>query len=439
MNFSEVVAYLYSQLPMFQRDGAVAFKKDLSNTLALCKYLGNPHLKFKSIHVAGTNGKGSTSHSIAAVLQSAGYKTGLYTSPHLKSFTERIRINGLEIPEENVVAFVENHKPFIEQLKPSFFELTVAMAFDHFAQESVDIAVIEVGMGGRLDSTNVINPLLSLITNIGFDHKEFLGNTLPEIAFEKAGIIKSNTPVIISRSQTETKAVFLKKAEECHAPIKFADTIYKVEKVSSDAELANFSILDIERNKETIIPFQLMGNYQKHNLSGILLAIDSLQNLGFSVDADAIEFGLANVSKLTGLRGRWQKLADSPLTICDTGHNEDGIRMVVEQLESLPKAKLHIVIGMVRDKDISGILELLPKYAIYYFTQAQIPRALPAKELQEKAKEFHLNGDSFAEINQAISAAKVNAKKDDVIFIGGSTFVVAEIDELNGSTEEKAI
>lgn len=439
MNFSEVVAYLYSQLPMFQRIGASAFKKDLSNTIALCEYLGNPHRKFKSIHVAGTNGKGSTSHSVAAVLQVVGYKTGLYTSPHLKSFTERIRVNGTEIPEEKVIEFVEQHKPFIEELKPSFFELTVAMAFDHFAQEQVDIAVIEVGMGGRLDSTNVIDPILSIITNIGFDHKEFLGNTLPEIAFEKAGIIKPNRPVVISQTQSETKDTFLKKARESNALIKYADATYIVDKVTNQAELGLYSVHNLESNSKEVIPFQLQGDYQRLNLPGILLAIDELQKLGFTINKEAIPQGLANVTSLTGLRGRWQTLSYSPLTICDTGHNEDGIRMVVDQLQSLPKNRLHFVIGMVRDKDIDGVLNLLPKDATYYFTQAQIPRAMEAKELREKASNFQLFGEAYQEINAAIKAAKSKAANDDVIFIGGSTFVVAEIDELNGSTEEKTL
>ncbi|MFZ6663101.1 bifunctional folylpolyglutamate synthase/dihydrofolate synthase [Peijinzhouia sedimentorum] len=439
MNFTEVVEYLYSQLPMFQRVGASAFKKDLSNTIALCNYLGNPHRKFKTVHIAGTNGKGSTAHSLAAVLQAAGYKTGLYTSPHLKSFTERIRVNGIEIPEEKVIEFVEKHKPFIEELKPSFFELTVAMAFDHFAKEQVDIAVIEVGMGGRLDSTNVIDPLLSVITNIGLDHKEFLGNTLPEIAFEKAGIIKPNKPVVISQTQSETKEVFLKKAREGNSPIQFADTIYKVDKLLDQVESGLYSVHTFASNSKEVIPFQLLGDYQTYNLPGILLAIDELQKLGFSIAKEAIHHGLANVTSLTGLKGRWQTLSESPLTICDTGHNEDGIRMVMAQLKALPKAKLHIVIGMVRDKDIDGVLNLLPKDATYYFTQAQIPRAMEAEELCEKASKFQLSGEAYQDINEAIRAAKSNATKDDVIFIGGSTFVVAEIDELNGSTEEKTI
>ncbi|MGE0932310.1 bifunctional folylpolyglutamate synthase/dihydrofolate synthase [Peijinzhouia sedimentorum] len=439
MNFTEVVEYLYSQLPMFQRVGASAFKKDLSNTIALCNYLGNPHRKFKTVHIAGTNGKGSTAHSLAAVLQAAGYKTGLYTSPHLKSFTERIRVNGIEIPEEKVIEFVEKHKPFIEELKPSFFELTVAMAFDHFAQEQVDIAVIEVGMGGRLDSTNVIEPLLSVITNIGLDHKEFLGNTLPEIAFEKAGIIKPNKPVVISQTQSETKEVFLKKAREGNSPIQFADTIYKVDKLSDQTESGLYSVHTFASNSKEVIPFQLLGDYQTYNLPGILVAIDELQKLGFSIAKEAIHQGLANVTSLTGLKGRWQTLSEYPLTICDTGHNEDGIRMVMAQLKALPKAKLHIVIGMVRDKDIDGVLNLFPKDATYYFTQAQIPRAMEAEELCKKAGKFQLFGEAYQEINEAIRAAKSNATNDDVIFIGGSTFVVAEIDELNGSTEEKTI
>lgn len=432
MNYQETLEYLFNSLPMFQRVGASAFKKDLSNTLALCAQLGNPERKFKSIHVAGTNGKGSTSHTLAAILQSAGYKTGLYTSPHLKSFTERIRIDGLEISEEAVVQFVAENRDFLDDLKPSFFEMTVGMAFWYFAQQKVDIAVVEVGLGGRLDSTNVILPELCVITNIGWDHMQFLGETLPEIAGEKAGIIKPGVPVVISHSQAETTPVFLAKASEMNAPIVFAEDKHQVKRVGEKrmgAELlASYEVKSEAKTSQ--LDFQLLGAYQRMNLPGILEAVDQLRSQGWEISDEALKGGLAQVTELTGLKGRWQKLGDRPLVIADTGHNEPGIREILSQLETYSFSKLWMVIGMVQDKDISKILALLPKDAHYVFCQADLPRALAANLLAEKAASFGLKGETIPNVNQALAFARKNAAADDLIFVGGSTFVVAEIDDL---------
>lgn len=432
MTYQETLDYLFNSLPMFQRVGATAFKPDLGNTLALCSHLWNPEQKFKSIHVAGTNGKGSTSHTLAAIFQAAGYKTGLYTSPHLKSFTERIRINGKEITEVSVVRFVDENKTFLDTLKPSFFEMTVAMAFWYFAQQEVDIAIIEVGMGGRLDSTNVIIPELSLITNIGLDHMQFLGESLTEIAGEKAGIIKSEVPVVISQTQAETTSVFQQKAKEMNAPIIFADKIYSVkrlgEKRIGSSMVAEFEVAS--NGKSEVIHFDLTGNYQRYNLPGILAAVDQMRNQGWNIPAEALTKGLAEVSALTGLKGRWQILGESPTVIADTGHNEPGIREVLAQLATYSFSKLWLVIGMVQDKDISKILALLPKDANYVFCQADLPRALAARLLAEKAAFFGLQGEIVPNVNEALAFARKNAAADDLIFVGGSTFVVAEIDEL---------
>jgi dihydrofolate synthase / folylpolyglutamate synthase len=432
MTYQETLDYLFNSLPMFQRVGASAYKSDLSNTIALCLHLGNPERKFKSIHVAGTNGKGSTSHTLAAIFQSAGYKTGLYTSPHLKSFTERIRIDGEEITEDSVVRFVAENKDCLDDLKPSFFEMTVGMAFWYFAKQKVDIAVIEVGMGGRLDSTNVITPELSIITNIGYDHMQFLGNTLPEIAGEKAGIIKPQIPVIISQTQDETTAVFLDKARQMNAPIVFAEESYGVKRLrdkrSGDQILAEFEVSG--RGKSEIFEFGLLGNYQKYNLPGILKAVDQLRNQGWKLSEEAVKIGLAEVVVLTGLKGRWQILGENPTIIADTGHNESGICEILVQLETYNYDKLWMVIGMVQDKDISKILALLPKDANYIFCNAQIPRAMPAAQLAEKAFSFGLKGQIIPNVNDALNFARKNAGSDDLIFVGGSTFVVAEIDEL---------
>ncbi|SHO60360.1 bifunctional folylpolyglutamate synthase/dihydrofolate synthase [Algoriphagus zhangzhouensis] len=428
MTYQETLDYLFNALPMFQRVGASALKKDLSNTIALCNHLGNPEKKFKSVHVAGTNGKGSSSHSIASVLQAAGFKTGLYTSPHLKSFTERIRINGLEIPEDAVVEFVEENKSFLEELKPSFFEMTVGMAFWYFAKEQVDIAVVEVGMGGRLDSTNVLMPEVSLITNIGMDHVQFLGDTLAAIAGEKAGIIKKNIPVVISKTQEETTPVFVQVSKEQDAPITFADQKWKVEKVEENEGKALYDVISSDVKQE--LGFDLLGNYQKFNLPGILETLVQLKAKGWDISSDAIKAGLTNVTKSTGLKGRWQVLSKGPLTICDTGHNEAGIQEILNQLESYSYDQLWMVLGMVQDKDISKILQLLPKTASYIFCQAKLPRAMKAEELLEKAKLNGLEGTFVPDVNEALNFARKKAGANDLIFVGGSTFVVAEIEEL---------
>lgn len=428
MNYQETLDYLFSSLPMFQRVGASAFKKDLSNTIALCTHLGHPEKKFKSIHVAGTNGKGSTSHSLASIFQSAGYKTGLYTSPHLKSFTERIRINGIEIPEQDVVQFVDENKPFLEELKPSFFEMTVSMAFWFFAKQEVDIAIIEVGMGGNFDSTNIITPEVSVITNIGFDHVQFLGDTLPLIAGEKAGIIKEGVPVVISQTQEETKPVFLQKAEKTSSLIAFADDRWKVQRMSSQEGLATYKVDYLEEEFE--IQLDLLGNYQRFNLPGILETVHQMKEKGWEISQSNLLDGLKKVVSQTGLKGRWQVLGENPTVICDTGHNESGIQEILSQLETYAFKKLWMVLGMVQDKDISKILQLLPKDASYVFCQANLPRARKAEELLEKAKLNGLQGVFVPDVNDAINYARKKAASDDLIFVGGSTFVVAEIEEL---------
>jgi len=432
MNYQETLEYLFNSLPMFQRVGASAFKKDLSNTLALCAQLGNPERKFKSINVAGTNGKGSTSHTLAAILQSAGYKTGLYTSPHLKSFTERIRINGQEISEEAVVQFVAENRDFLDELKPSFFEMTVGMAFWFFAQQKVDIAVVEVGLGGRLDSTNVILPELCVITNIGWDHMQFLGETLPEIAGEKAGIIKPGVPVVISHRQAETTPVFLTKAAQINAPLVFAEDKIQIKRLGSKRiEDRSLAAYELKKGTETTdMEYDLLGDYQRMNLPGILESVDQLRNQGWKISEEALKAGLAKVTQLTGLKGRWQILGEKPTVIADTGHNEPGIREILAQLETYTFTKLWMVIGMVQDKDISKILALLPKDALYVFCQADLPRALAANLLAEKAANFGLMGEIIPNVNQALAFARKNAVADDLIFVGGSTFVVAEIDDL---------
>lgn len=424
-SYQQTLEYLYANLPIFQRVGSVAYKKDLANTIQLCDVLENPQGKFKSIHVAGTNGKGSTSHMLASILQSSGYKTGLYTSPHLKDFTERIKIDGKEIRKEFVVEFVNRIKPSIETIHPSFFEITVAMAFDYFAQENVDVAVIEVGLGGRLDSTNIITPLASVITNISFDHKDILGDTLEKIAFEKAGIIKRGIPVVISERQDEVESVFKEKALECNSPIYFAADYYSV--------LQDENGLDIFVNKNQFISdlrLPLKGIYQAKNLAGVLKTVDVLASKGLSVTKENLIKGLESTVEQTGLKGRWQKLSDKPLMICDTGHNAAGVREVVMQIEKQKCDNLHIVWGMVKDKEPDEVLRLLPKKAHYYFCEANIPRAFDAKLLKEKALEFGLLGEVIRDVNTAIDTARQAASSNDFIFIGGSTFVVAEINNL---------
>lgn len=433
MTYAETLDYLFNALPMFQRVGASAYKADLTNTISLCEHLGNPQETFKTIHVAGTNGKGSTSHALASVFQAAGYKTGLYTSPHLKSFTERIRIDGKEITEEDVVEFVANNRAFLDQLQPSFFEMTVGMAFWYFAKEAVDIAVIEVGMGGRLDSTNVIHPELCVVTTIGYDHTQFLGNTLPLIAGEKAGIIKQGVPVVISQTQKETQVVFSQQAAAKQAAIVFADQLWEVTKLPESEnptiqQPANFKVRSSDG--EFTMKFDLNGDYQRFNLPGILEAVKQLRNQGWNLSDTTLQVGLESISEQTGLKGRWQLLQVNPIILADTGHNEAGIGEVVNQLKKYSYSKLWMVIGMVNDKDISKVLDLLPKEANYIFCQASIPRAMDAHELARKGNEKGLIGQVIPIVTEALEFARKNASPDDLIFVGGSTFVVAEIENL---------
>jgi len=429
MNYKSTIEFMYKQLPMYQRQGKAAYKADLETSLAFDNFLDFPHRSFKTIHVAGTNGKGSVSHMLASVLQEQGLKVALYTSPHLKSFRERIRVNGELVSEQFVVNFIEKIKQFIEQEKPSFFEMTVFMAFQYFKEQNVDIAVIEVGMGGRLDSTNVINPVLSIITNISLDHTAFLGNTITQIAVEKAGIIKENTPLVIGESQTETGHVFIEKAKQNNSEIFFADKKYKIDYTLHSAYAKQtFNVKLGETIVYENLSLDLLGSYQAKNLKTVLMTIDVLNNLGFSISKDNIYSGLANVVKNTGLKGRWQILGNNPLIVCDTGHNKAGVTEITEQLEQIPYKKLHIVFGAVNDKNIEEILRLLPQEAAYYFTQANIERALDVDILYEKAKQVGLNGEKYKSIELAFDKAKQNAEKNDVIFIGGSTFVVAELE-----------
>jgi len=436
MNYNATLQYLYTQLPMFTRDGASAFKKDLTNTLELCKRLDNPQHKFKSVHVGGTNGKGSTSHLLAAVLQTAGYKTGLYTSPHLKDFRERIRINGQMISEQTVIDFVEHHKADFDEIAPSFFEMTVALAFDIFAKEKVDIAIIEVGLGGRLDSTNVITPLLSVITNIGWDHMNMLGNTLPLIAGEKAGIIKPGIPVVIGEKQPAVADVFIEKASETNSKFLFASEEWIVEKVkaerqkvkSATEELLEFHIQSKDSELKTYdLALDLPGTYQLKNIKTVLSAVNELRGQGFIISDDHIQTALKQVKILTGLHGRWETLSHNPLTICDTGHNPDGIEEVMKNIESVKYKHLHMVIGMVNDKDTGKVLPMFPKSATYYFCKPDIPRGLDAEVMKAQAETHGLIGNAYSSVKEALLSAQKNAGSDDLVFVGGSTFVVAEV------------
>ena len=427
MTYQETLDWMFNKLPMYQRIGGAAYKADLNNTITLLQLLDNPHRKFKSIHVAGTNGKGSTAHMLASIFQEAGFKTGLYTSPHLRDFRERIRINGEMIPQENVVSFIERHQPEFEKIGLSFFEMTVGMAFDYFANENVDIAIVEVGMGGRLDSTNLITPELSVITNIGLDHVQFLGDTLEKIAGEKAGIIKENIPVVIGETQDETHKVFEDKAQQCHSPIYFADQIFDCDKIHIESNV--IQEYDIWKNNELYLEaceIPLMGNYQKKNLTTVACAIDLLREK-FEISDEDIRDGIANVIRNTHLMGRWQILNDDPLTIADTGHNVDGIREVISQLNEMSYDKLHFVIGMVNDKDIDHVLQLLPHHCEYYFCKADIPRGLDAKILADKAFELGLRGKVYDSVRDAYQSAVNAARFDDVVFVGGSNFIVAEV------------
>ena len=429
MTYQQTIDYLYAQLPMYSRIGAAAYKEGLHNTIALCNAIDNPQTKFKSIHIAGTNGKGSTSHMLAAMLQQAGYKTGLYTSPHLKDFRERIKINGVMISQEFVVDFVERTKTISENIQPSFFELTVAMAFDYFEKEKVDIAVIETGLGGRLDSTNIITPILSIITNIGYDHVDILGDTFEKIAAEKAGIIKPNVPVIIGEYLPETKNVFIQKAEECNAAIYFAQDEYTVSNINYSRQLLSCNITSTEHNITETFELDLNGLYQTKNICTALCAEGILMQHGFKIKNADEKLALKNVKKLTGLYGRWDVIGSNPTVVLDVAHNEDGIKQMLHQLSvvSRPLSALHLVIGMVKDKDISKVLSILPKNAHHYFCNAHIERALPHADLLEKARAYDLNGESFDDVNEAIKAAKLNAAADDIIIVCGSVFLVAEV------------
>jgi dihydrofolate synthase/folylpolyglutamate synthase len=427
MTYPETLEFLYSQLPAYHRIGKAAYKNDLNNTIALDNYLGNPHLKFRTIHVAGTNGKGSVSHMIASVLQEAGYKTGLYTSPHLKDFRERIKVNGEMIPEDEIVTFVTNHKAIIETISPSFFEMCVAMAFNHFAENEVDVAVIEVGLGGRLDSTNIINPILSVITNIGTDHMDLLGDTFEKIAFEKAGVIKAKVPVVISETHPETMEVFKKKASETCSGIVFADQKYRctLGKSNNSGFQRNYVVEETDSKVTYSGSTLLGGDYQAMNIQCIYQVFKLLKN-PLNISEENVKNGISNVILNTGLSGRWQIISNSPLTICDTGHNKEGLEYVMKQLEEIKKTSLHMVIGFVSDKDLKSVLPLFPKDAFYYFTKASVLRALDEKILQSNARNYGLIGETFGDVGSALKAAREKSLPEDVIFIGGSTFIVAD-------------
>lgn len=423
MNYEETLDYLYNSAPLFQHVGKDAYKEGLENTYLLDEHFNHSHRQFRTIHIAGTNGKGSCSHTLAAILQSAGYKTGLYTSPHLIDFRERIRINGTPVSKEYVTDFVEKHRDFFEPLHPSFFELTTAMAFHYFAQEQVDVAIIEVGLGGRMDCTNIIRPDLCVITNISFDHVQFLGNTLAKIAGEKAGIIKENIPVVIGETTPETKPVFIGRAKEANAPIYFAE----------EEQLLQTSGINKEGKRiyqtadYTDLEGELGGLCQLKNTNTLLTAIRLLKQTGYQFTEDNVRKGFSRVCRITGLMGRWQKLESDPTLVCDTGHNVGGITYIVEQLRHQKYEQLHIVMGMVNDKDISGVLAILPKDAIYYFTKANVKRALSEKELQSMALQSGLHGNTYPNVETAVTAAKEKAGKNDFIFVGGSSFIVADL------------
>ena len=430
MNYAETLDFLFDRLPMFHRIGPAAYKNSLDNTLKMDAFFGHPHRNYKTIHVAGTNGKGSVSHMLAAVLQEAGYKTGLYTSPHLKDFRERIRVNGEMIGENEVVDWIEKYAvgEDLWDIEPSFFELTVAMAFDYFAQRQVDVAVIEVGLGGRLDSTNIITPEVSIITNISFDHIQLLGDTLAKIAREKAGIIKNKVPVVVGEFQEDTAVVFNDFAWQMNAPINFASKEYIAEYAMMAMD--GRQIMNIRKNNQPAyfdLKLDLLGNCQMKNVPTVLKTIDILVERGWDIKRECIYSGLENAARTTGLMGRWQILDYNPLTICDTGHNEDGIKMVVEQIRNTAYNKLHFVLGMVADKNQDNVLKLLPIDAVYYFTRASIPRAMDENELAKKASAFGLEGNTYKTVTAALMAAKQSASTNDLVFIGGSTFVVAEI------------
>ncbi len=424
--YTDTLEFLYNRLPMFSKIGADAYKKDLYNIRELCKRLNNPQHHFKTIHIAGTNGKGSTSHMLAAILQHAGYKTGLYTSPHLEDFRERIRINGKMIPEQHVIDFTEQTKDWYDEIEPSFFEITVAMAFDYFAKENVEIAVIETGLGGRLDSTNIILPELSVITNIGWDHMNILGDTLEKIASEKAGIIKPNVPVIIGETSNITSPVFIQKSSQENSSIVFADQQVTISSWKYDKQHQLHIVLS-EHNRTTALSLDLPGLYQLKNIPAVWMAVRQLQKQGWKIDDQIAIDALAQVRKLTHLHGRWEIIQNDPMLVLDVGHNVDGINQILYQLEHTNHAKLHVVIGMVKDKDIRKVLTLLPKQAKYYFTQSNIPRAMPVDQFATLAESNGLKGSTHEDVNLAIVAAKANASKDDLILVCGSVFLIGEV------------
>ena len=428
MTYKETIDYLFTRLPMFSRIGAAAIKKDLHNTIVLCESLGNPHNKFKSIHIAGTNGKGSVSHMLAAILQTAGYKTGLYTSPHLHDFRERIKINGEMISEEFVINFTKRIQPLIDELEPSFFEITVAMAFDYFAQQEVDVAIVEVGLGGRLDSTNIITPELSVITNIGWDHMNLLGNSLEKIAQEKAGIIKPGVPVVIGEVIPESKLVFLQKAEKQNAQLHFAQEEFRIKSYQHSETLLMVEVEETATKHSDSYQLDLPGIYQTKNILTVLAAIRQLQKTNWKIRVEHLYSALKQTKIINGLHGRWEMIAENPRVILDVGHNEDGVKQIVLQLSQTKYNRLHLVLGMVKDKEIDTVLSLLPKEAVYYFTRAQIPRALPEKDLQQKAMDHHLTGETFSDVNAALNHAKQHSSADDLILVCGSVFLVGEVD-----------
>lgn len=423
MTYPETLEWLFAQLPMYQREGQAAYKANLDNTLRLDEHFGHPHRQFKTIHVGGTNGKGSVSHMLASILQEAGYKTGLYTSPHLKDFRERIKINGEMMPREYVVDFVRQNKKLFAEIKPSFFEMTVALAFNYFADQEVDIALIEVGLGGRLDSTNIISPLVSVITNISYDHMALLGDTLEKIAYEKAGIIKTGIPALVGIRDPEYDFVFEKKAAECGTSLTFASDEWSIARNPDETyTLSNRKGLTLGQ-----LESELKGNYQRKNIPVVVETALALQSSGLAIYEQDIRNGIARVVRNTGLHGRWEQLNDRPYTICDTGHNVDGLTEITDQLRSCTYRRLHVVLGMVNDKDVDSVLRILPREALYYFCKASIPRALDEKQLAGKAAAHGLRGDSYPTVAEAYAAARKHAGTEDMIYIGGSTFVVAEV------------
>lgn len=438
--YNETLGWLYDQLPMFQRVGATAMKKDLTNIKKLCAALGNPTEHFPCIHIAGTNGKGSTAHLLSAVMQEHGFKTGLYTSPHYRDFRERIKLNGKLISKKKVIDFVKNNKALFLEIKPSFFEITVALAFDFFAKEKVDIAIIETGLGGRLDSTNIVMPLISIITNISFDHQQFLGNTLAEIAGEKAGIIKQSIPVVVGETQKETTPVFQRRAKEQNAPLFFADQDYqaveknpfknvKTSEFTHANVLTTFDITNLKTKEEETLKVNLIGAYQAKNIQTVLKSLKVLSSYwpDFQIDRNKVRAAFQNLKSLTNFIGRWHLLGTEPTIIADSAHNEDGLRLAMQQLNTIDFQKLHFVLGMVNDKDVDKVLDMLPKDAKYYFAKADIPRGLAAKTLAEKAHTRQLKGRSYTSVKNALRAAKRAVQNKDLIYVGGSTFVVAEV------------